>query len=396
MKQLLKLVLIVSAVLTITNCGGSPSEQAMKKADKYFKMAEDANKEGKRRAYRTYANKGLLALSKYMGEQKEIDTVVANYYVKKDTELGLEILKNYAQDKNPQEKISSFYEELNAKVFITKLDTMKVKNSKGKEITKIKKIVTRPLSPIAYQQYSTYLAAVADTLKAFEGIKQGFVYLMKANDVDSTNPVVKNMFGKWKKELAKYNLDEASDYYDAIKDEKEPEADDAIAAEYFTRVALKYDPTNKEANEMIKVIRPKMSNIYSAYVRLTDITGMASEEIDADVDNNAVLIAFLDAKKSGANFNVEISIYNNSYNAIEIRPDVFHVEDAEGNKYPAVVSSTNKKQVPSKILDTEWEERGQLSFKVGKADIVKIVYDMQRPDDANGGVERHFAEKYLK
>jgi len=395
MKHLLKLFLLLTASILISNCSSNPSEITMKKANKYFKMADGARKDGKRRAFRVYSNKGLMALSKYLNTAPN-DTAILNLFVKKDVDLGLEILKNYPNDKDPIIKIKSFYDELNMKVFKTKRDTIKVKNQKGKMDIKIKKIVIRPLSPSAYRDYSTYLVAVADTLRAYEGLKVGFPYLIWAKNVDSLSPVVKNKFASWEKDLAKYNLEMGSDYYDSIKDDKDPDGDDAIAAEYFTRVALKYDPKNKEALKRISVIRPKMTNIYSAYVRMPDITGMSVEEIDNDI-NADILIAITDARKTGKRFKMEISIYNDSYNPIEVRPDVFYVVDSEGKKYTAINDGKNKKQMPNKLVDTGWEERGQLIFKVpAKADIVKIVYSMQRPDKANGGIEKHYAEKYLK
>ncbi len=389
-------MLALFIVSSLLYCSKSPEEQAISKADDYYKKATEALKEGKQRTYLVYSNRALKTLLRYM--QKDSPTVkVRAKYILINIDLGKNILKNYAADTSIKEKIYAFYEDINNYLFKYVRDTIKYKDKNGNVKTKIKETKIRDLPPEVYSKYAEFLVAIADTIKNYESVREGFKYLKYAQLIDSTNSIVKSEMKKWYKELAQDALERAKEYYEAI-DWKDPDPDDAIAAEYFTLLTLKYDPNNKEAKEMLKKIRPAMAGIYSAYIRLIDVAGLEPEEIDDDINNNNVLLAVVDFKRRGKSAVVEVSIYNNSYNPIEIRPEVFYLVDKDGNKYQA--KRTNRKdEIPSKILDTEWEERGKLYFYniPKKADIVALMYYMERPDkDAPTGKEIHKAIKYIK
>lgn len=385
----------VLLTLLVVSCAQSLEQRAINEAAGHAKRSQDAKAENNMRGYFTHAQRGLRVLFDFL-QKEEPTNAVREKYIAINIDLGNTVLDTYEQDAQGKARILATYENIMRYIYTIKYDTTKTKGADGQEAVRVEKKELKDLSPETYTAYANFLARVAETFKKFETTREALPYMILAKEIDPNNAAIKQQFEQWKKDIAADALARAEVYFESIREAKIDEipADPAIAAEYFTLVALKHDSTNQRAKELISKIRPRMLHTYSAYTRLLDFSGLTPKEIDRDIKQD-VLMAFISFDRRGSSAAAEISIYNYSFNPIELRPEVFFLVDREGNRFRAK-RTNHAREMPSKLLDMEWEERGGLWFDVpAGADIVKLVYDMERttPD---GTVERFFSEKYIK
>jgi tetratricopeptide (TPR) repeat protein len=228
-------------------------------------------------------------------------------------------------------------------------------------------LMSKDISSDIRQQYGDFIVIMADSSVSRNRLDDALAWLTKAQTVVDNPAPIQAKQKSLMSDFTKQFYEMASQAYVEGKDQKDPEA--LIKAEYYVKLVLVYDSAYPGAAALL-------SNLYKA--NLNTVSGYAKViegKLDPRVNKYDIYLAVV----SGTG-NMTISMFNNSYNPLRLKPENFSLVDDKGEKYTAAASS----KIDPEILDTQRETKKiTLVFPKTKSAIKKLVY-------SNGD---HYAEK---
>jgi len=236
-------------------------------------------------------------------------------------------------------------------------------------ISDIDTLMTKELGPDLHQQYGTFLVTMADSSISRNKLDDALAWLTKAKGIVPNPAPIQEKEKSLIGDFAKQFFEMSSQAFVEGKDAKDAEA--LVKAEYFVKLVLVYDSAYPGAKELLSNLYKSNIGTVSGYAQVID------GKPDPRVNKFDIFLAII----SGTN-NLNVSMFNNSYNPQRMKADNFYVIDANGQKYVALPSS----KIDPEILDTQRETKNiKLVFPKIKAPIRKLVYE-------NG---EHYTEKYF-
>jgi hypothetical protein len=222
----------------------------------------------------------------------------------------------------------------------------------------IDSLLSKDIGPDIRQEYGDFLVTMADSSVSRNRLDDALAWLTKAAGVvDNPAPILakqKSLISDFTKQF--YEM--ASQAYVEGKDEKDAEA--LVKAEYYAKLVMVYDSAYPGAAALL-------SNLYKA--NLNTVSGYAKVvegKLDPRVNKYDIYLAVVSGTTS-----MTISMFNNSYNPLRLKPENFCLVDDKGEKYVAAASS----KIDPEILDTQRETKKiTLVFPKTKSAIKKVVY----------------------
>lgn len=226
------------------------------------------------------------------------------------------------------------------------------------------------------QQYALFLAQLSDSAAVQEKYDRAISFLDKAITVASDVGPLQDKRNQMTTRVAKENFEMAKMEFTQGKASKDPEA--LIRAEYHVLFTLLFDPKYPEAEKFLSDLRKENRNTYSAYIRV--IENIPDSSYFRKVNKYDILLAVPTVSQKGGSADLQVTLYNYSYNPLRMKSEHFFLVDAEGNKFQAAVS-----KIEPEILDQEHETKFKLHFPKAPSNIVKLIYE-------NGD---HLSEKFF-
>jgi len=230
----------------------------------------------------------------------------------------------------------------------------------------IEKYLTSDAPPNLRQEYALFLVQMADSFRVKERFDESLFYIDKAISYASDPSSLVKQKKEIVRSVANENLEVAQAEYENGKQNKE-DAEAFVRAEYYTLVALLFDPTNKETAKFVSDLRKENIGNYSAYLKV--ITNIPDSMIFRKVNKYDILLAIPSMVKGGA-VTLEVNMYNYSFNPLKMKSEHFFIVDKAGKRYQA-----RPAKLEPVMLDQEHEGNFKLSFPRPAGDIAKLIYD---------------------
>jgi hypothetical protein len=187
------------------------------------------------------------------------------------------------------------------------------------------------------QRYTDFLCLMADSSLVRYQVDQALNWINKAMAVTDNPSVLQEKKKKIVSDFTKQYFDQASAAFIEGKDNKDP--DMAVKAEYYVGLVMVYDPAFPGAEALLSEIRKANVNTYSGYAKVVE------GKLDKRVNKFDILLA-VPKNAKGA---MDVCMFNNSYNPLRLKPEMFFAVDDKGQKYVAQKSS----KFDVEILDTQ-------------------------------------------
>jgi len=228
-------------------------------------------------------------------------------------------------------------------------------------------------------RYARFLVSVAENYRDNEDISRAMEELKNAR-VFAADKMIPNMVeSEAKAEYAKFQLVSAQEFMksiDAKKKTKEDATLDYIRAEYYAQAALIYDPLNVEAAKILNITRKELIPSLTAYE--AGITEYIDTALFNQINSDGVLMAVPTVRAGKGTTILEISFYNNSFNAVKPKPAMFTLTTTDGKEIVA-----SDVEFEKKVLEQKYDVKGKLTFKgtISKDKIKKLSFFYKRDED---------------
>lgn len=228
-------------------------------------------------------------------------------------------------------------------------------------------------------RYAKFLISIAEVYRGREDLTRCMKELDKALNIAADKSTVETMTKGTREAFAKTQLEIAKEYFATAKRSKD--VLDFIRAEYYAKVALHYDSLNAGASNIVAQTRKELVDSYTAYV--TAVTEYTDTTLFNMINATPILMKVAVNQKR-ASTDLMVTLYNDSYNAIKLRPEMFILKLENGKK---VAASTAK--FPKKLIDQSHDLEGTLTFNVGRnaGKINKLIFD--------NGDKNQYSEKFF-
>lgn len=223
-------------------------------------------------------------------------------------------------------------------------------------------------------RYAKWLITVAQYYRDNDDISRCIEELKNAKAAAADKSITDAVEAETKSEYAKFQLVSSQGFIEQAKSTKDPL--DYIRAEYYAKATLKYDPQNVEAQKILNIARKELIPSLSAYE--SAITEYIDTALFNEINSDGVLMAVPAIKPAKGKTQLDISFYNNSYNAIKPRGRMFKLVLTDGKEIEA-----SEIEFEKKVLDQKYDVKGKLVFKgeFGKDKIKKLSFYSESGDD---------------
>lgn len=229
-------------------------------------------------------------------------------------------------------------------------------------------------------RYAKFLVSVADNYRNNEDISRAMEELKNARTFAADKMIPDVVEKEAKTEYATFQLVSAQEFMKAIDAAKKTKdgADplDYIRAEYYAKATLIYDENNAEAQKILAITRKELVSSLSAYEAA--ITEYIDTALFNQINSDGVLMAVPTVKTVKGNTLLDISFYNNSFNAVKPKAEMFKITTTDGKEIVASEIEFDKK-----VLEQKYDVKGKLTFKgnIGKDKIKKLSFYFKRDED---------------
>jgi tetratricopeptide (TPR) repeat protein len=235
-------------------------------------------------------------------------------------------------------------------------------------------MMTADVLPELKQQYALIWSQMADSSLKKGRIDEARQHMDKAIAAASNPATFKEKKQATIDRLAQENYDEAEIYYTNAKTNND--ANDFVAAEFYTLCALLFDSTHAQSKELLTKLRKENRGTYSAYLSVID--PIPDSAIFKIVNKWDILLAVPTMEQRGRSIRAVIDIYNYSWNPLRLKSGQFFLVDTDGKRYKAFAT-----RLDPEMLDQEHEAKLKMSFPKPRGQIKMLIYE-------NG---EHYSEK---
>ncbi len=340
------LTLAAAAILMLSACQTGPEGKADKALKEAIKMSDDqyAQKVLKLKESYQYYKQAILP---YIQNRQEIPVKLKNKYLA-STMTRIEVL---AENTTYDMDVFTLLRE-DVENYITEAE----------------------ITPEIKDRFATFLINLAQFKTDQGNITGAMADLKQAVKVAANKAVPETKLADSKKSFATSQLDMAKELFDTGV--KEDSKGDVISAEYYTKVALKYDEENAEAVELLSKTRKELTDTYTAYVSV--ITDYTDTTLFESINTFDILMASTKMRKRGRSLTMDIVMINDAYNALRLKAKDFAIEYEDGTIVKAKKASFKKS-----LLDQKRETKGTLTFSAKKGKVKKLTYVNSHDKDLN-------------
>lgn len=228
-------------------------------------------------------------------------------------------------------------------------------------------------------KYAKFLVSVAENYRDNEDISRTMEELKNARAFAADKTIPDMIESEAKAEYAKFQLVSAQEFMKAIETAKKAKEDatlDYIRAEYYAKATLIYDQNNAEAQRILNITRKELVPSLSAYE--AGITEYIDTALFEQINSDGILMAVPTVKQGKGTTILDISFYNNSFNAIKPQPRMFTITTTDGKEIVA-----SEVEFEKKALEQKFDVKGKLTFKgtINKDKIKKLSFFYKRDED---------------
>ena len=157
----------------------------------------------------------------------------------------------------------------------------------------------------------------------------------------------------------------------ALNFQSSKETLDQIRAQFYAKVALKYNPSSAKAQQILTETRVQLVSSYTAYI--SAIENYTDKDLFKEINNQKVFISVPSVVKKGSGSLVlSISMFNEAPNALKLKRDYFTLTFENGK---SSIATALKAKGKGKIVDQSREGEMSLVFaKRGKV-ITSLSYE---------------------
>jgi tetratricopeptide (TPR) repeat protein len=339
MKAVGKLLLGLSVLMLVFSCGSSYEQKGHAAYNAAKKVSGDQKKLQLKTAYLNY-DKAVKA------NPEKINPKLRNRYIEMTLARAAMVLNEGAAH---MEAIPLFLDD-------------------------IEKQMTADVLPELKQQYAGLYAQMADSSLKKGNIDQARERLDKAIAVANDPAPFREKKKTTIDQLAQQHYDEAEILYTNAKTNND--ANDFVAAEFYTKCALLFDSSRADAKELLSKLLKENKGTYSAYLSVID--PIPDSAIFKIINKWDILLAVPTTQVRGGSIRAVIDIYNYSWNPLRLKSEHFFLVDENGKRYKAMPT-----RLEPEMLDQEHEAKLKMSFPKPRGNIKMLVYE-------NG---EHYAEK---
>lgn len=235
-------------------------------------------------------------------------------------------------------------------------------------------------------RYAKWLIAVAQNYRDNDDVSRCMEELKNAKSFAADKTLTDAVEAGTKSEYAKFQLRSSQEFAEQAQKTKDPL--DYIRAEYYARATLQFDPKNAEAEKILNLTRKELLPSFSAYE--SAITEYIDTALFNEINSDGVLMAVPSVKSLKGRTQLDISFYNNSYNAVKPKPNMFKLTTTDGKEIAA-----SEVEFDKKVLDQKFDVKGKLIFKgdYGKDKIKKLSF---RSESGEENIPAIVGEKYFQ
>jgi len=235
-------------------------------------------------------------------------------------------------------------------------------------------------------RYAKWLIAVAQNYRDNDDISRCIEELKNAKSVAADKTLTDAVESETKSDYAKFQLKSSQDFIKQAQETKDPL--DYIRAEYYAKATLQFDPKNAEAQKILNTTRKELLPSFSAYE--SAITEYIDTALFNEINSDGVLMAVPAVKSLKGKTQLDISFYNNSYNAVKPKPSMFKLVTTDGKEIKATSADFDKK-----VLDQKFDIKGKLVFNgdYSKDKIKKLCFRLESGDENAPAI---VGEKYFQ
>ncbi|MDR0303579.1 MAG: hypothetical protein LBH98_02255 [Chitinispirillales bacterium] len=223
-------------------------------------------------------------------------------------------------------------------------------------------------------RYAQWLISVANNYRDNDDISHCIEELKNAKAFAADKTITDAVETETKSEYAKFQLESSKGFVEQAKKTKDPL--DYIRAEYYAKATLQFDPKNSEAKKILSMTRKELIPSLNAYEAA--ITEYIDTTLFNDINSDGVLIAVPTVKSIKGKTYLDVSFYNNSYNAIKPKASMFKLVTTDGKEIQA-----SEVEFEKKVLDQKFDIKGKLIFKgdFNKEKIKKLSFYSKSGDE---------------
>jgi hypothetical protein len=229
-------------------------------------------------------------------------------------------------------------------------------------------------------RYARFLVSVANNYRENDDITRAMAELKAAKEFAVDKAIPSSVEMEAKMEYAAFQVSSAQGFMNVIeaakktKDGAEPL--DYIRAEYYAKAALIYDPLNTEALKILATTRRELIPSLTAYE--AGITQYSDTALFRQINSDGILMAVPTVRSAKGNTTLEISFYNNSFNAVKPMPRMFTLTTIDGKEIAA-----SNVEFDKKALEQKHDVKGRLTFKgnFDRNNIKKLSFFYKRDED---------------
>jgi len=203
-------------------------------------------------------------------------------------------------------------------------------------------------------RYARFLVSVADNHRNNEDISRAVEELRNARSFAADKTIPDALERETKSEYAAFQLVSSQGFMEQARRTKEPL--DFIRAEYYAKAALIFDPANQEAQRILSTTRRELLPSLTAYE--AGITEYIDTALFNQINSDGVLMAIPTVRSARGTTQLDISFYNNSFNAVKPRPNMFSLTLVDGTVIPAQSVDFERN-----VLNQKHDVKGKLTFR---------------------------------
>ena len=185
-------------------------------------------------------------------------------------------------------------------------------------------------------RYARFLMSVAQHHRNNDDITRFMTELNNARAMAADKTITDALQREATAEFAMFNVGMAQEYLReaeaARRANRSPDLD-FIRAEYYARAALIYDANNTEAQRIVGVTRRALVPVFTAYE--SAVTEYSDTALFRQINSDGILMAVPTIRAAGGRTQINVSVYNNSFNPILPRANMFRLVTTDGREIVA-------------------------------------------------------------
>jgi len=229
-------------------------------------------------------------------------------------------------------------------------------------------------------RYARFLITVAQHHRNNEDISRFMQELKNARTFAANKMIADAVEKEATGEFAIFQVLTAHDYLKTAEAAKRTRdgADplDYIRAEYYARAALIYDPKNAEAQRILATTRRELISTFTAYE--SAVLEYSDTALFRQINSDGILMAVPTVRTAGGRTQLDISVYNNSFNAVKPRANMFKLVLTDGREITA-----ERIEFERSVLQQKHDVKGKLFFRgnFNRDNIKKLSFHHKLSED---------------